>query len=157
MKNLGKRFEENFEKSICKSIYFHKLRDSASSWNGGTMSRFTINNPCDYIVFNPTTKQMFMLELKHTKSASLPLGNIKKNQIDGLTKSNKFGIVSGFLIRIREYCFYLDIEDFNKFIESSTRKSIPLSYLLEFGIQIPFKQLQTNYRYDVSSLLSMVR
>ncbi|AAK79196.1 recombination protein U [Clostridium acetobutylicum] len=69
--NTGKRFEEDFKKSIPEKYCVIRLKDSASSWNGGTSSRFTINNPCDYIVF--ANKWLHLVELKSHKGASFPI------------------------------------------------------------------------------------
>jgi penicillin-binding protein-related factor A (putative recombinase) len=156
-KGTGKAFEEDFKRSLCKTIYPLRLKDSASSWNGGTMSRFTIKNPCDFVLYNPSNRQMYMLELKHTNSKSLPFGNIKKNQIEGLTKSDKFGIVSGFVIKTKDGTFYLDIKDFNEFVATTSRKSIPLELLSTKGIFIPSEKIRKNYRYDLSPITDMVR
>lgn len=155
-KGYGKQFEKDFLKSVACNIWVNRFKDGGG-WSNGTNTRFTPKNICDFEVYNPYTKQLYYLELKHTNSKSLPFGNIKESQIKGLTKSNEFGIVSGFLINVIDKCFFLEIDKFNKFVHETERKSIPLSYLKENALPIPSYKLQKYYRYDLTGLMEVVR
>ena len=70
-KNEGKRFEDAFVKSIPDYVLVKRLNDNASSWSGGTNTRFASKNECDYILFNDHTKTFYGLEMKSTKHSSL--------------------------------------------------------------------------------------
>lgn len=138
-KNFGKLFEEDFSNSVNsygKSYFIQRLQDSASSWNGGRMSRFTINNPFDYLCFNG--HKLLCLELKSTKDKNLTIqqvkhiitkekekyektsGDIKVNQIEGLIKAKDYPNTYGyFIINFREFnkTFALSIENFCNVME----------------------------------------
>ena len=46
--NEGKKFEEDFKKSMDKyNIWNYRLRDSSGSWSNNKGSRFTPKNICD--------------------------------------------------------------------------------------------------------------
>jgi penicillin-binding protein-related factor A (putative recombinase) len=148
----GKQFEKDFERSLCKHIWSYKLRDSGG-WSRDTNTRFSTSNICDYIVHNSETSKMYLFELKKTNSVSLPFGNIKDKQIEGLTKASKFNIECGFIANLKGECYYLSIKDFNKFKSNTDRKSIPLTYFKEKGIHIPSSKLKVNYRYDLGEVI----
>ena len=65
--NEGKIFEEDFASSINKeTIFLHRLKDTAQSYNQSKDTKYTWNNPCDYFLFNGEI--FFCFELKSTKS-----------------------------------------------------------------------------------------
>ena len=70
-KNEGKRFEDAFIKSVPGYVLVKRLNDNASSWSGGTNTRFASKNECDYILFNDHTRTFYGLEMKSTKHSSL--------------------------------------------------------------------------------------
>ena len=43
-----------------------------------------------------------------------------------------------------------------KFLERAERKSIPLDFCKEFGIEIENKILRTNYRYNLGKFISKI-
>ena len=64
--NEGKKFEEDFKKSMDKyNIWNYRLRDSSGSWSNNKGSRFTPKNICDYIAYN--NGKLYLLELKSHK------------------------------------------------------------------------------------------
>jgi recombination protein U len=156
MSNLGKAFEQDIIKSIPENTYKLRLKDGGG-WSNATNTRFTIKNPCDFVLYNMDTKQLFTLELKHTNSKSLPFNNIKEHQIDGLTESSKYNVVSGLVIKTCDGCWFLDIKDFNDFYMTTGRKSIPYELLNEKGIPIPFQKIRKNYRYELDEFLEVIR
>ena len=155
-KGYGKQFEKDFKASIPNGIWINKFKDGGG-WSNADNTRFTVNNICDFEVFNKYNKQLYYFELKHTNLKSLPFTNIKDNQIKGLTKASTYGIVCGFIISICNKCYFLDIDKFNSFIESTERKSIPFEYILDFGLEIPRRRLRVNYRYDLVNLLGVIK
>lgn len=52
-----------------------------------------------------------------------------------------------------ERCFALDISCINQITDILDRKSIPLSFCEDNGLEIYCRKLKTNYRYNVEEFL----
>ena len=169
-KNEGKRFEDAFIKSIPDYVLVKRLNDNASSWSGGTNTRFASKNECDYILFNDRTKTFYGLEMKSTKHSSLTFWRedfedkdkkqtfqIRKCQIQGLEKWSKYTGVFGFIINFREddnRTYFVDIGMFLDYTSSISKKSINKNDILKMNpIEIENNLMRTNYRYDVEKFL----
>ena len=149
--NNGKRFEQDFKKSVPKSVYYYRFRDGTSAWGNQDNTRFQATNLCDCLLY--ARGQLHLLELKSYKGKSLPFSGIRKNQIDGLLNASQFGINAGFVIKLDGEAYYIDVESVDQFIKTSERKSIPLQFLQDNGIYIPRVKLKVNYRYDIGVML----
>lgn len=154
----GKAFERQFRASCKKDpeLFFYRLKDSPSSWSaGGSASiRFTSDNICDWILFKSPV--LFLIELKSHTGSSLPFSCIRQNQIDGLLESSKYqNVVSGVICFFadKSRCFFLDIVKFKELQDSNTRKSIPIKYFEEFGIEIEVKKLKVNSVFSVDKFV----
>ena len=157
MKKSGKRFEENWKKSIPENIFYYRLKDSSSSWDNGTRARFTPSNICDCFVFEG--KKLLTLELKNTNTKSLPYSNIRKHQIDDLLWSGSFyNVIAGFVINFDtlDECYFVEINDFKRYFEENSRKSLPVDYCRLNALKIDNKRLKTNKIYDVDKFLKEV-
>ena len=161
MKNAGKLFEEDFKKSVPDNIYYYRLKDASSSWSNDGTSRFTPKNPFDSILYKYPI--MFQIELKSTKGSSISFGGqskmIKEHQINSLTESSKhFGITAGFIFNFRTYnnaTYFMHIIDFNNFLERTTKLSINLNDIENFGgIAIENNLLKKRYRYNIKLLVN---
>lgn len=161
MKNLGKKFEQNFRKSIPESryIYYYRLKDSASSYYGGNVNlRFSQNNIADAFLFHigEQYNRLLILEFKSHKGKSLPLDCIRENQYkEMLEASEKLAVIPLFIVFFSdiERCFALSIENFDKFVQKKERKSIPLEYFEKNGIEIEVIKKRTNYNYNIEEFL----
>ena len=154
MKSTGKRFEENFKKSVPKNIFYYRLKDNSNTWSEGTKTRFTPNNICDCILYDGD--YLYILELKSTKGKSLSFNNIKKHQIEDLTWASQYAnIVSGFIINFSDLdeCYFIEISRFNEFYESTGRKSLEIAYCRKKGIKLGVEKLKINKRYDVKKMI----
>lgn len=160
--NPGKNFENNFSKSIPDDIYCLRIKDSASSFSPNSKSRFTSNNPFDFLVFYDGI--LFPLELKSTKYKSFSIQiseeeknkEIKYHQIQSLKEANKYeNIISGFILDFRENkTYWIYIEDFLLFLKENNKKSINISDIEKYnGIEISKKKLRINYRYDIKKMI----
>lgn len=157
MKSSGKRFEENWKKSVPSDIFYYRLRDGSSSWGGNDKVRFQQTNICDVIMFDGNV--LFTLELKSTKGKSLPYSNIKTHQIDDLKWCNQYQhIISGFVIEFSDLdeCYYLDIVDFNWFKNNHERKSIPIEFCRTNGFEIDVEKKRTNRRFDIKNFINKI-
>jgi recombination protein U len=169
LKNSGKIFEEEIRDSINKDkIYYYRLRDAASSFGGGNKSlRFSIKNDYDcYMFLSPS---FFPLELKSNQGTSFSIQrekeekgkDIKLHQIEGLTKASQYNnSYAGFLLNFRsvEHTYWLNIKNFNKFNEGTTKKSINENDVIEYGgILIPQTLKKIKYRYDIDKMIEMIR
>lgn len=157
MKTTGKRFEENFKKSIPKNIFYYRLKDNSNIWSKGTKTRFTPNNICDCFLFDGD--YLYLLELKSTKGKSLPFHNIKKHQIDDLMwASNYANVVSGFLIDFSELdeCYFIEISCFYEFYTTTKRKSLGIDFCRNNGIKIGVNRLKINKKYNVKEMINKI-
>lgn len=158
-KNNGKRFEQNFKKSITEDIYYYRFKDGTASWgsNNANNIRFQAKNICDCLLFKKPN--LYFLELKNHKGKSIPLSCIKENQIKELTNADKYnGIISGLVINFEDIdrCFFVHIANINDFIENEDRKSIPIKYCEKFGVEIETKKLKVNSRYNIIKMIENI-
>ncbi|WP_143452701.1 PDDEXK family nuclease [Konateibacter massiliensis] len=169
-KNPGKIFEDSFVKSVPNHILVKRLNDSASSWNGGSGTRFTTTNECDFIMFDDNTRTFYGLELKSTigsltfwredfenieKKCSF---NIKKNQIKGLLKFSSHLGVFGFVFNFRNksnQTYFVMIDEFLDYTNTLSKKSINIDDVLQMNpIKIDNTLLRTNYRYNLEKFFT---
>lgn len=152
----GKCYENCFRKSIPEGVFFYRFRDGTSSWDNGSNTRFQAFNIADCELFY--NNKLFILELKTTKGKSLPYKNIRKSQIEELTKASMYkNIICGLVIDFSELneCYFIKINQFNEFINTSERASIPIDYLRNNAVKVGVRLLRTNKRYNVSDILEV--
>ena len=144
--NEGKAFESDFINSVSETWFHYRLNDSASSWNGGDKTRFCPSNICDFIVYNGN---LWLLELKSHKGKSIPLSCIRPKQLEGLVKATTKSVKAGFVINFRDTSetYYVSADNLDYFMKMETRKSIPLSWVKEFGILIPQVKKRVRFNY----------
>ena len=146
--NYGKIFEVQVLSSVPAYMYKLRIKDTVMRFKGDT-------NPCDMIIFH--NGKLYMLELKSTQNTSLPFDNIHYHQFQDLEIASKVeGIHAGFLIEMRKYkeTYYLDINKALEFVKNSGRKSFPISYLREHGIQVEQTLKRTRYGYNIEKLIT---
>ena len=80
-------------------------------------------------------------EAKETKLDYFPLANIHAHQIEHLKKIMEHGGIGFLIVRFskKDEIFYLDGTKFFEFLETSSRKSIPIEYFYENGYKIKVK------------------
>lgn len=155
--NSGKEFEGQWRKNAKKvdGLFFMRLKDSPSSFGTNSKLRFTLDNICDFLMFK--SHKLFLLELKNCREASLAFTRLRDNQTQGLLEAKKISpnIVAGIVCNFERAAetYFLDIEIANDFIQSGTRKSIPISFFRENGVLINSKKLRVKYDYDVSGFV----
>lgn len=170
--NSGKHFEKDWAKSINKGkIYYMRLKDSPASFGQDSkFVRFTANNPYDNFCFYKRT--LFPFELKHTKNKFFSIQREKKeknkmiklNQIEGLTYASKYeGVEAGFVFNIKDeekntnHTYWLDIKDFNRFLEESDKKSINENDIINYGaLYIDSTLKKVSYTYEVEELFAEI-
>lgn len=158
MKN-GQIFERQFRASCKKDkeLFYYRLKDSPSMWGPveSPAIRFTNDNICDLVLFKAPI--LFLIELKSHTGSSLPFSCIRKNQIDGLMDASKYrNIVPGVICFFteKERCFFLDIVKLKELQDSNTRKSIPIKYFEDFGIEIDVENLRVNHYFGVERFVN---
>ena len=161
--NQRKKFEHNFKNSCERdSVFCLRLTDSDLSFNPNKelRSKFSIKQPCDFLVYY--NGYLFTLELKNTKGKNfsfqrdpkLPDGMIHYHQINSLVNMGLYdGIISRFVLNFRqepdekhdldERTFFLSIDDF-----SSDKRSINMKEVIEYGgIEIESNRKRTQFTY----------
>jgi len=161
--NAGKDFEQQFQKSIPKDVYYLRIKDTANNFTRSSNSRFATLNPFDFLLFK--TNVLFPFELKSTKGTSFSIQfdksekgkDIKKHQIECLEYAASFqNILSGFLFDFRNSnTYWLSIENFCNFLKSTNKKSINEKDVISHnGIVVEKKLLRVKYKYNIDKLLN---
>lgn len=152
--NVGKKFERNFKKSVPNDIFFYRFKDGSSAWGGNDKVRFQSSNIADCELFDGT--RLYLLELKSTKGKSLPFTNIRENQLKELSLATYYqNIVSGLVIEFSDLdrCFFMNISDITDFIRIGSRKSIPIDYCADKGIEIEIKKKRVNNSFNIKKMI----
>lgn len=156
-KNEGKKFEEDFQKSVPKEWFFYRLKDSSGSWsNDDTKSRFTPKNMCDFFMYNG--EFLYGIECKSFKGKSMPYSNIANHQLDGLfDMSIEFPVFAQgfFLLNFRDLAetYMINAHTVKALKVMTSRKSISLEEARRNGTLIPQQLKRVRYRYDLSVLI----
>lgn len=165
--NEGKKFEENWKKSIPDDVYYKRLNDNASSFTN-SYAKYSVKNPYDCIVFDG--KKLLCLELKSTsnnrmsfeiKANSAKYAMIHYHQIEGLRNANGYSnVYAGFIFNFRndekntEITYYQSIEDFDNMVKNINKHSFNIIDLLKYNpIKIDSEKMRVNYKYDIYKFL----
>ena len=157
--NEGKKFEQDFANSVDENKYWlYRFRDNAASFSGGTNTRFTSSNICDYLLFHNDTRTLYLLEMKSTKSSSIPYTMIRDNQIKELTEASNNKLIAGFIFNYREKnnaTYFMAIDDFNKMTDEINKKSFNIFDIEKYGaFKINSEKKRTRYKYDIDSFVN---
>lgn len=166
-RNIGKKFEDNFKKSVPDYVLVHRPPDSAQGFDVGASNklRFSRHSPCDLMLFDGTRNMFLTLELKTFQgSCSFERNKEEKGiihyyQVEKLKEyANYKRVVSGFILDFRstDHTYFLNINDWDNLISHIEKKSFNEQDLLTYAspILIEKEKLKVNYRYDVELLLS---
>ena len=168
-KNIGKKFEENFQKSVPDYILTYRPPDSAQGFDIGASNklRFSRHSPCDFMLFDGTRNMFLTLELKSfLGSCSFERNKGEKGivhyyQVESLKKFEKHkNVISGFILDFRtsDNTYFLNINQWDEFISHINKKSFNEKDLLTYAnpTLIEKKKLKVNYRYNIESFLDTV-
>ena len=173
--NQGKVFEQQFKKSVDKTgILFERFPDSNKfGQSGGNGIRFTLNSPCDCLVFDGY--KLSYLELKHTENTSISFNQppyektkqtvmIKPHQVKSLMERSKYhnvvcGLVLDFADRqtktsiIEGGTYFIEINKFVEWCNTVDKKSINQDDCKMIGTKINRIKKKVNYIYDIKGLI----
>ena len=158
MKNIGKKFEEDFIKSVPADLFLHRIKDgSARTDKFGNMIRLKNNNLCDFILYNGNN--LYLLELKTVKNKSMSFNNIaqdEKKQLEKLEKllneTKKKNTKAGYLINFRseESTYYIPINEILDFYNKTCKKSINITDVeLLDSEKVPQIRKRVRYTYNL--------
>ena len=171
MMNSGKRFEDDFSKSVPQYCFLHRLKDTAQSYNSNKQTRFTWENPCDFFMLDSNAHLFYAIECKSTKFKSMSFQidendksskMIKYHQIKSLSDMSKYsGIVSGLLLNFRgenddnQRTYFINIKDFNTMVNKINKSSFNEIDLIMYGnaVKISGLKKRTRYTWDIDSFL----
>lgn len=153
--NCGKKFEEDIKKSMPEWCWCNRYKDGTANFRGDKNEnvRFQANNICDFEVMANT--KLFLLELKSYQGVSIPLSGIRKNQLEGMIKASNYkNIEPYFILNFRgiERVYAIKVQTLYEFIKTTERKSIPIKWAIENGMEIPGEQKRTRFKYNLEAL-----
>lgn len=161
-KSPGKIFEQQFRVSVPDYCLLIRLNDSPVSVQ--KKLRFTPSNPCDYLIWDSKHRLFMPVELKSTKSKSMPYSMVRDNQIESLTKFSEYEcVVPGFLLNYRdddthfERCYFMHIVDFNKMMKNTIKKSYnEIDIIMNGAIKLDGTKARIRWTWDVDGLLEKI-
>lgn len=158
MKNEGKKFEEDIKSSVPQGYWIYRFKDGTGNF-GGTKNenvRFQASNICDFEVM--TEDYLFLLELKSHKGASIGFNCIRDNQIKEMTSIEHKKIKAYFVINFRdkERTFAIAAKELKNFMETANRKSIPLAWCEDNGIEIVGTKKKVRWKYDLETFFNQI-
>lgn len=169
--NSGKRFEDDFSKSVPQYCFIHRLRDSAQSYNNSKHTSFSWDNECDFFIWDSNKHLFYAIECKSTKFKSMSFQvdendksskMIKYHQLQSLNDMSKYnGIIAGLLLNFRgenddnQRTYFINIKDFNKMVSQINKVSFNEIDLIMHGnaIKISGTKKRTRYSWDVNTFL----
>lgn len=154
--NEGKKFEDDFKKSVPQEYWIYRFRDGTGNF-GGTKNenvRFQASNICDFEVV--TDKYVFLLELKSYKGASISFEGIRDNQIKQMSEIDHEKIKAYFILNFREKekTFAVEAKKLKEYIENADRGSIPIQWCIDNGIKIDGEKKRTRFRYNLKEFFN---
>lgn len=161
--NKGKVFEQQFKACVPDYCLLIRINDPPQSFQ--KTARFSIPNPCDYLMFDTKRKLYLPIELKSTKLRSMPYSMIREHQIESLTKFSQYkGVVPGFLLNYRdddthfERCYFVRIDEFNTMAKNTNKKSFNEIDILQIAdaIKIDGVKARTRWTWDIDGLLEKI-
>lgn len=155
---IGKVFEAEIKASIPLGFFVERYKDTTAKFRG-------VANPADFRLYKyPLT---FLWELKSHKGKSIPLTKIRESQLTGMRKAHKQkGIYCGFLLNFRDLeetyyipfydllaAYYIETDEGEIERKPNVRKSIPVDWCRENGVQIVQHKKRVRYSYDLREWL----
>ena len=111
-------------------------------------------------MLDDNSKTFYLLELKSTKSTSIPLNMIRQNQIDGLLDADNHKLIAGIITNFRNKnndTFFIAIKDFINMINNIYKKSFNVKDLENNNaIRIYSNKKRTRYKYDISRFVKEI-
>lgn len=156
----GKRFEKDWSDSVPKTCFLYRFKDSATSFKKVKGVNFTPSNICDFLLIDDISRTTYFLELKTTKGSSIPLKNIREEQIKQLTEASMHNVIAGLVINFREkknYTVFVDIGTLNRMMKEIDKKSFSIVDFTKYGcVSINSKIARVHYRYNIESFVKKV-
>jgi recombination protein U len=157
MANAGKNFEKDFISSVPDTVFHYRFKDGTAAWGGSSDNvRFQHNNICDFLLYDG---RLLLLELKSHKGKSIPFNCIRETQLEQLSRADNFkGIIPGLIFNFRDTAqtYFVHIRHVYYYYHHADRKSFPLDWVQENGIEIKGELKKVHYKYYVNEFLEVV-
>lgn len=154
----GKKFEEDIKKSIPDYCWYYRFKDGTAGFAGekNRNVRFQAHNIADNQVM--ANKYLFILELKSHKGASIPFDCIRPTQLKEMSEIDHKLIKPYFVLNYRDHekTYAVQAKRLKEFIDTTDRKSIPIGWSRENGIEIIGEKKKVRYRYDLERFFNEI-
>ena len=162
----GKKFEEDFKKSVPDKWVFVRLKD-AGGWGSSEETRFTIKNKCDNTIFATDKLYYMMLELKSHLGKSIPKTVFGKKDKHGKNyvieelgkEKDKLNTFAGVAFNFRdvEETYLVHISKLYDFYYSDERASFSLQWVKDNGVRLEHVKKIKRYRYDLENVVDRLK
>ena len=154
----GKKFEEDFKKSVPFEYFFYRFKDGTGNFNGQKNEnvRFQAKNMCDCEVM--THEKLFLLELKSHLGKSISFTCIRNNQIEEMSKVDHKRIKTYFIFNFRdlEKTYAIEAKKIKEYMETAKGKSFPVKWCEENGTEIENHRKKVRYTYNLEKFFNAV-
>lgn len=165
MATTGRDFEHDIQKSCEKeSVFVWKIPDTYIPLKDINKQAFAPKMPCDFIFHHNGT--LYFVECKSTIEKYITIehddkkGQIAAHQINSLTKFSQSDEVKCFLFlqfnrdTENQMTYAMEINDFNKCMECTGKKSINAMDVVQYGgVIIPQIKNKVHYIYKLKEVL----
>jgi recombination protein U len=157
-KNPGKLFEEDIKRSVPEDCFIYRFKDGTANFSGSKNEnvRFQAKNICDFMIM--TIENLILLELKSHAGIRISFDCIRENQIKQMSEIDHPKIKTYFLFNFRdmEKTYAIEAKKIKEYMETSDRKSFPLTWCEENGIEVLGTKNRTRWRYDLKGFFEEV-
>lgn len=173
----GKRFEASFRKSCERAGFLIERFQDSNKFGMSNSTRFTMNSPCDFLLFGESS--LFYFELKSTETGSVSFNqppyekttktvSIKPHQINSLlARSAYFDVYAGLIIDFADRqkkngdvieggTYYISVDKFVTWAKTCGKCSINKRDAESIGIEISRQKKKVNYTYDIERMLKKI-
>lgn len=172
-RNTGKVFEAAIKDAVPDHCLLIRIPDPPQSFVRSSATKFSRQNPCDYLCYDSDTGLLHCWELKTTSGKSMGFETedddgktkmIHRHQIRGLYEFSRHdGVKAGFIFNFRHFedtpeyietTYYMDVNDFMKMTASIDKRSFnEIDAVMHGAKRIHGTKKRKRFSWDIDTFL----